>query len=367
MDLIKTFNYLKDLYGIKGEISSYRQITNGHINDTYCVVIGKNEYIFQKINNYVFKDPVVVMRNIRTVDNYIKNNNIETACKIVTFLENKKYINYTVTENNEYWRISKYEANTVTFDVIENANILRSSGYAFGDFLNAIADLPIDSLYITIPDFHNTRKRLDAFFQFIEKLPDERLMNVNDEIEVFKKHRDFCCKLTDMADNLELPLRPVHNDTKYNNILLDKDTYKPVCVIDLDTIMPGLVVHDYGDAIRFACNSAAEDETDLSKISLDMDYFKEFTHGFMEAACRFLTPNEVNSLVYGAPTIAFELASRFLADHIDGDKYFTIHRQNHNLDRARCQMTLALDMMKKLDEMNDFITSCAKANANNGK
>jgi len=153
----------------------------------------------------------------------------------------------------------------------------------------------------------------------------------------------------------ELPLRPVHNDTKYNNILLDVNSLKPVCVLDLDTIMPGLVAHDFGDAIRFAANKAAEDETDLSKVSLDMGYFKEFTTGFTQAIGKSITAKEVETLALGAPTIAFELASRFLADHIDGDKYFAIHRENHNLDRARCQLALALDMMEKLEMMCGFV------------
>lgn len=358
MDIKHTFTSLMNVYGMRGEITNFRKITNGHINETYCVMIGENEYIFQKVNSYVFKDPVVVMKNIRMVDNFIKNNNKKSVCKIVNFLENNDYMNYTITADNEFWRLCKYECNTVTFDVVENPAILKSSGYAFGDFLNAISDFPTKKLYITIPDFHNTRKRLENFFRIVQADENNRAIDVKDEIKVIEKYHDFCCKLTDLSEKDSLPLRPVHNDTKYNNILLNHDTFEPVCVIDLDTIMPGLVAHDFGDAIRFAANKAAEDETDLSKVYLDMDYYKEFAKGFMEAASHFMTDLEVETLACGAPTITFELASRFLADHIDGDKYFSIHHPNHNLERARCQLKLAEDMMSKIDGMREFVISC---------
>jgi hypothetical protein len=253
-----------------------------------------------------------------------------------------------------------FEEDTVTFDIVENPAILKNSGYAFGDFLNVISDFPTEKLNITIPDFHNTKKRLENLFKTIEADPANRAKDVKDEIKIFEKHYDFCCKLTDMTDKGELPLRPVHNDTKYNNILLNKETYNPVCVLDLDTIMPGLVAHDFGDAIRFAANTAVEDEQDLSKVSVDLDSFKEFTKGFTDAIGHFMNDAETETLALGAPIITFELASRFLADHIDGDKYFTIHRENHNLDRARCQMKLAGDMMQKLDQMSGFIQTSLK-------
>jgi len=354
------FERLMNLYGIKGKVNEYNKITNGHINETYYVLIDGKQYIFQKVNTYVFKNPVAVMNNIMMIDNFIKNNNKKSTCKIINFLVNEEFKNYTVIDDGEFWRICIFEANTVTFEVVENPEILRSSGYAFGDFLNVISDFPTEKLNITIPDFHNTKKRLENFFRIVESDENNRAKDVKDEIKIFEKHYDFCCKLTDMTDAGELPLRPVHNDTKYNNILLDKTNFKPVCVLDLDTIMPGLVAHDFGDAIRFAANKAAEDETDLSKVYLDLDYFKEFTKGFTDAIGQFMTDIELETLAHGAPIITFELASRFLADHIDGDKYFTIHRENHNLDRARCQMKLATDMMEKLDKMCEFVQTCIK-------
>lgn len=354
------FEKLTKLYGIKGEINSFSKINNGHINETYYVLIENRPYVFQKVNTYVFKNPVSVMNNIMMIDNFVRNNNKKSVCKIINFLVNDEYKNYTITDDGEFWRLCIFEENTVTFEIVEDATILRSSGYAFGDFLNVISDFPTEKLNITIPDFHNTKKRLENLFEVIRLDENNRAKDVKEEIKIFEKHYDFCCKLTNMTDAGKLPLRPVHNDTKYNNILLNKDTLKPVCVLDLDTIMPGLVAHDFGDAIRFAANRAAEDETDLSKVYLDMDYFKEFTKGFTDAVGYFMTDAETETLALGAPTITYELASRFLADHINGDKYFTIHRENHNLDRARCQMKLANDMMEKLDQMCEFVQSSIK-------
>jgi hypothetical protein len=351
MDIKAIIPQLTDFFGIEGDISCVRKIENGHINDTYSVTVGGTEYIFQRVNNYVFKEPEIVMKNIKQVSDYIRGSSKKGVCGIIDFHTGKNGLNYTKDDDGGLWRVCKFVCNSVTFDVVEDPAILKNSGYAFGDFLNTLADMPIGNLYVTIPDFHNTRKRFDDFFDMVEKDPLGRVGGIQKEIEVFAQYRSFCRKLTDMSESGQIPLRPVHNDTKYNNILLDKTTLKPVCVIDLDTIMPGLAAHDFGDAVRFACNSAAEDEQDLGKVGLNMDYYKEFTSGFMEAAASFLKPAELDTLVYGAPTITFELASRFLLDYINGDLYFKIHRPLHNLERARCQLALAIDMMDKLDAM----------------
>mgnify|MGYP000327619514 CR=1 FL=1 len=181
--------------------------------------------------------------------------------------------------------------------------------------------------------------------------PVGRVKDVEEEIRFFENNCSNASKLIDMQESGQLPLRVTHNDTKYNNILMDKYTCKPLCVIDLDTVMPGLSTYDFGDAIRFAANTAMEDETDLSKAELDMKKYEEFTKGFMTASKEFLTKEELDTMALGAIIITIELASRFLADHINGDKYFRIHRENHNLDRARCQIKLAQDMINKYDEM----------------
>lgn len=356
------FNKLKRIsenYTIPGTPLDYSECENGHINGTYRVrfVTGGNiegEYIFQRINNYVFKDPIKVMENIKEISLHMRSRKIETDCDIITFLDNRDGKNYTVIDN-EFWRVCHFVKNSVSYDTVENSKVLFNAGYAFGRFQCMFSDLPMERLHDTIPDFHNTRKRMDAFFETVAQDTMGRVKDVTEEIAFFQKYRDTACKLVDMQEKRELPLRVTHNDTKYNNILMDKDTNEPLCVIDLDTVMPGLTMYDFGDAIRFAANTAAEDERDLDKVGLNMEHYREFTKGFMTASKDFLTRNEIDNMAMGAIVITIELASRFLADHINGDKYFRIHRENQNLDRARCQIKLAQDMLDKYDEMHGIV------------
>lgn len=254
-----------------------------------------------------------------------------------------------------YWRISSFVENSVTYETAEDLKVLTSAGYAFGRFQYFLSDFPMDRLYETIPDFHNTKKRLDNFFKIVDEDPLGRAKELDLEIEFFKNNRSLASKIIEMQERGELPLRVTHNDTKYNNILMDRDTSEPLCVIDLDTVMPGLTMYDFGDAIRFAANDALEDERDLSKVRLNMDKYEAFTKGFIGASKEILTENELRYMALGAVVITIELASRFLGDHINGDKYFKIHRENHNLDRARCQIRLAQDMLDKYDEMCDIV------------
>lgn len=354
-------------YDLPGDIISATQCLNGHINGTYHVKLLKTDgeednLIVQKINHYVFKDPKKVMHNIKEVGNHVRGRKSDTDCDIISFLDNKEGQNYTTVEG-EYWRICRFVKDSVTYDFVENSKVLYSAGYAFGRFQSLLSDLPMEKLHDTIPDFHNTRKRLNDFFEMVELDPLGRAKDLKNEIAFFEKHSSLATKLCDMLDAGEIPLRVTHNDTKYNNILMHKDTYKPLCVIDLDTVMPGLAMHDFGDAIRFAANTAVEDETDLSKVGLNLENYHEFTRGFM-SACEGLTKKEIDVMALGAITITIELASRFLADHINGDKYFRIHRKNHNLERARCQIKLAQDMIEKYDVMCRIVNeSVAKKEA----
>jgi hypothetical protein len=309
----------------------------------------------QKINSYVFKEPAKVMHNIKEIALHIQGKKQDNDCDIISFLDNKMGYNYTCIDG-EYWRVCRFVKDSVAFDFVENSQVLYSAGYAFGRFQAMLADLPMEKLYDTIPDFHNTGKRLDTFFETVSLDPLGRADSVRKEIAFFERNRDLACKLGDMQRNGDIPLRVTHNDTKYNNILMHKDTLQPLCVLDLDTVMPGLAMLDFGDAIRFAANTAVEDEPDLTKVGLNLENFTEFTRGFMRACEAFLTQNEIDSMALGAITITIELASRFLADHINGDKYFRIHRENHNLDRARCQIKLAQDMLDRYDEMCNIVS-----------
>jgi len=358
----KTINILKKVseqYNSMGEIVDYTQCINGHINDTYHVKVeNKNgkceEYIFQRINDYVFKDPVKVMHNIKEISLHVRSKKNECDCDIIQFIDNTEGKNYTFCEGS-FWRVCHYIKNSVTYETVDNPKVLKSAGYAFGRFQYLLSDLPMDKLHETIPNFHNTKKRLNYFFEVVALDPLNRANKVKDEIKFFEDNRSIASKLVDMLESGELPLRVTHNDTKYNNILMDKDTCEPLCVIDLDTVMPGLSTYDFGDAIRFAANTAQEDEKDLSRVELDMDKYEEFTKGFITASREFLSKKELDTMALGAIVITIELASRFLADHINGDKYFRIHRKKHNLDRARCQIKLAKDMIKKYDIMCNIV------------
>ena len=356
MELKHELCRLCELYGFPNDNIEYKKLCGGHINRTYFVKAGSKEYIFQNVNTYVFRDPYAVMENIRTVDDYLASNadNSRCGCPIKQYLSNRHGENYTILENGSFWRISPYVAASMSLsdeDGNVKPGVLYGAGFAFGDFIRQLSGMDPARLKITIPDFHNTKKRLSDLFEKAEEDPCGLAKTVKAELEFFYEYRERAEYLGKLWDSGELPTRVVHNDTKYNNILMDTDSDKPLCVIDLDTIMPGLCAHDFGDAVRFAANTAVEDETDLSKVSLDLDRCSHFTSGFVKAASDFMTAKERETLALGAPTITTELASRFLCDYLDGDKYFSICRPGHNLDRARCQIALAKDMFAKLDDM----------------
>ena len=363
INTIQTLKEVSDHYDLPGSLKAFTQCINGHINDTYRVLLRidnttEKEYIFQRINDYVFKEPVKVMRNIKEISVHTQPKINGNSCDIISFLDNKAGKNYTIV-NGDYWRVCYYVKNSVAFDYVEDSKVLYSAGFAFGRFQELLSDLPMEKLYVTIPDFHNTKKRLDFFFEMVSLDPLGRAKDVREEIAFFQVQRELATSLVDLLDKGELPLRVTHNDTKYNNILMDQDTLVPLCVIDLDTVMPGLAAYDFGDAIRFAANTAVEDERDLPKVGLNMEHFEEFTRGFMTACHGFLTDKEVETMALGAIVITIELASRFLADHLNGDKYFRLHRPNHNLDRARCQIKLAQDMLAQYDTMCEIVKKYA--------
>jgi len=364
---LETLKTVSAQYELPGTLLEYAHCNNGHINDTYHVKYLNgdepvDEYIFQKINGFVFKEPLKVMGNIKEITTHVKARKSTADCDIISYFDNREGRNFTVLEGN-YWRVCHYVRNSVSHETAEDPKVLRSAGYAFGRFQQLLSDLPMDRLHDTIPDFHNTRKRMDDFFEMVDRDPLGKAKEVTEDIRFFARNREIASKLICMQEAGELPLRVTHNDTKYNNILMDKTTCEPLCVIDLDTVMPGLSMYDFGDAIRFAANTAVEDEADLSKVGLNMVNYEEFTSGFILASRDFLSEKEIENMALGAIVITIELASRFLADHLDGDKYFRIHRPNHNLERARCQIKLAQDMMLKFDAMHKVIEETAMMTA----
>jgi hypothetical protein len=299
------------------------------------------------------------MENIERVTSHIqkkaevlgKDPSRATLC----FLHAEDGHNYFIDKEGFYWRICPFIENTTTFERVESTDMLYGAGYGFGLFQNMLSDFPMNTLHETIVDFHNTKKRLDNFFNTVYNDPCGRAAEVKEDIQFFLDRRELSGKLIDLAKNGEIPLRVTHNDTKYNNILIDKETFEAVCVIDLDTVMPGLAVYDFGDAIRVVGNNASEDETDLEKVTFNVKYFEIFAKGFLEGVNGLLKQIEMENMALGCINITTELASRFLADYLNGDKYFKIQRPYHNLQRARNQMKLVIEMEKNYDKMTDVI------------
>ena len=346
-------------FGFNKEISDLQKLEIGHINDTYVVNIGDERYIVQRINGYVFKNPADIMENIEHVTTHIQKKaklmGKDPKRSTLSFLHANDGHNYFKDDDGSYWRICPFIENTTTFEKIENSSMLYGSGYAFGLFQNMLDDFPMDTLHETITDFHNTKKRLDSFFEVVKEDPCGRASSTKNDINFFSERRKRSGSLIKLVETGGMPLRVTHNDTKYDNILIDTNTHEAVCVIDLDTVMPGLAVYDFGDAIRVVGNNATEDETDFDKITFNMEYYEIFTKGFIAGVNGLLKPIELENMALGCINITVELASRFLADHLDGDKYFKIHRPNHNLQRARNQMKLVIEMEKHLDEMNAVV------------
>ena len=337
---------------------------NGHINDTFLVVRDKR-YILQRMNHQIFTNPEGMMKNILGVTEHIRKKNEDRGgdvqrctLTVVPTLDGKKYFKDSI---GSYWRLYDFVEGTVTKETVEDPADFYACAKAFGQFQQELSDYDASGLYPTIENFHNTPWRYENLMAAIEKNTSGRVGEVEAEIKFAKDRYDFACVLERARENGTLPLRVTHNDTKLNNILFDEKTAEPICVIDLDTVMPGYSVTDFGDSIRFGANTAVEDETDLSRVSLDLNLFELYAKGFIEGCGGKLTDTELDLLPEGAMMMTFECGMRFLTDHIDGDVYFKIHREGHNLDRCRNQFALVADMERKLPEMRAIINKLKKA------
>lgn len=355
------FTELAKIFQIEGEITSIDVISNGNINSTFDVTVNvkgdEHRYVFQKLNIFVFKSPKKIMKNIEKITSHIADKLEEQGRSrdcVMHFLHTADGKNYFMEEQG-FWRISEYVPNTETFNTCDDLDRLRSAGAAFGEFQTMLADFDAGNLYETIPNFHNTRSRIAVLMRHVNEDPCGRVDEVMDLVNRIKALKPLAVRLNELVDSQELPLRVTHNDTKINNVLFDKSTGEAKTVIDLDTVMPGLVAHDFGDAIRFAANYAPEDEPDLSKVGLDIERFRAFAEGFIPEVASALTPTEVKTLALGAFTMTIELAVRFLDDYITGDQYFKTLYRGHNLVRTRCQLKLAEEMQERLGEMNRII------------
>lgn len=349
-------------FELPGCVISMEVYGNGHINDTFRVVNQDGDvqkiYILQRMNGDIFKNCSQLMANVQKVTTYLAQKIQEQGgdpdsetLQIIPTKSNKAY--YT-EENGASWRVYPFMEDTVSYDSADKEKF-RQSGYAFGNFQYLLADFPAEELYETIVDFHNTVDRFAKFKHAVEKDVMGRAKQVEEEIAFIMAREEECAFFGDLLAKGELPLRVTHNDTKLNNVLFSAKTGKAICVIDLDTVMPGFAAHDFGDAIRFGASTGAEDEPDLSKVSCSMELFEAYLDGFMEGCRGSLTAKEIETLPMGAKIMTFEVGMRFLTDYLEGDVYFKIHREGQNLDRARTQLKLVADMEKKWNTMCDIV------------
>jgi len=333
---------------------------SGHINDTYAVVFRlDNEktirYILQRINHNIFSNPEQLMENIKRVTFHLRKKIIEQGGD-----PERETLNIVPTRDDgmcykdvsgRYWRAYQFIEDALSYDRVESNQDFFESGVAFGNFQKFLADFPAHTLHETIKDFHNTKKRFKRFVEVVKADICNRAKDVTEEIGFIMDREADADILVDMLEKGELPLRVTHNDTKLNNVMLDNVSRKGICVVDLDTVMPGLAVNDFGDSIRFGANTALEDEQNLTMVSCDLELFEFYTEAFLTGCGGSLTRNELDMLAMGAKVMTYECGIRFLTDYLEGDVYFKIHRENHNLDRAKTQLALIKDMELKWSQM----------------
>ena len=342
---------------LDGTPISCEPLGNGHINRTFRVVCdNRKAYTLQRINRVAFRHPEELIENIDAVSRFIDRKQIGLEC--IRLCRAKDGRKYCIDDQGEFWRAYNFISGGISLDMPRDRNDFYQAAVAFGKFQQALADFPAASLYETIPHFHDTIDRLRQFRAAIEADVCGRVKDVGPEIDFLLAREQELGTLCRMLAAGELPLRVTHNDTKLNNVLLD-EAGKPLCVLDLDTVMPGLTACDFGDAIRFGASTALEDERDLDKVSMSLPMYRAFLQGYLDACGDTLTEEEIRTLPLGAKVMTAEVGLRFLKDHIDGDIYFAIQRPGHNLDRARTQLKLVWDMEQKWDEMQEILHEVA--------
>ena len=352
-----------DGFKLPGELKECIRYRSGHINDTYRLTYetpqGTKRYILQRMSKSIFKKPVELMENVSGVTAWLRKKIIENGGdperETLTLVKSNDGLPYFVDSTGEYWRVYLFIEGATCYDAVKDDNDFYQSAVAFGHFQRLLADYPAETLHETIKDFHNTPDRLEKFKKAAAEDICGRAASVQKEIDFILEREELTHALYDLQLDGRLPLRVTHNDTKLNNIMIDDETGKAICVIDLDTVMPGLTANDFGDSIRFGASTALEDEQDLSKVSCDLHLFDVYARGFIEGCGGALTDLEIDMLPMGAILMTFENGIRFLTDHLEGDHYFHIHREGHNLDRCRTQLTLVKDMQEKLPQMNAII------------
>jgi aminoglycoside phosphotransferase (APT) family kinase protein len=347
-----------------GRFVSAEPYGNGHINDTYAATYEQAgslcRYIHQRINHDVFKDPIAVMANIQRITEHVRRKLTEQSVsdldrQTLTLVPTWDDLMYYRDPGGNVWRTYWFIGNARTYDVVESPAQAYQGGKAFGHFQQLLEDLPGPRLIETIPDFHHTPKRFAALKQAIEADVVNRAKSAQVEIDFALQHEAMVDVLLDLQARGQIPERVTHNDTKINNVMLDNETGQGLCVVDLDTVMPGLALYDFGDMVRTATCLAAEDERDLSKVIMEMPLFEALARGYLEAAGAFLNETEKRYLAFSGKLITFEIGIRFLTDYLAGDTYFKIHRQGHNLDRCRTQLKLVQSIIEQEEAMNRLV------------
>lgn len=352
-------------FGFGNQCSYVKPFGEGHINETYAVYMPDHDgndvplYVLQRININVFKNPDQVMDNIFGVTEYlrsiIRRDGGDLDRESLSYIKTKSGDSYFEDEKGQPWRCLHYVPNSVCYQQVEKPEQFYQSALSFGHFLKQLGDYPAESLYETIPQFHDTRKRFRDFEDAQRKDVKNRARLCRQEIDFVLSRKADCGVLMNQLEEGKLPLRVTHNDTKLNNILFDKDTDRGLCIIDLDTIMPGLAANDFGDSIRFGASTAEEDEQNLDKVHFDINLYDIYVKGYLEMAKDVLMPEEIKSLPWGARLMTLECGMRFLADFLQGDVYFKTAYPEHNLVRARTQFRLVKEMEEQFDEMNEIL------------
>ena len=342
-----------------GEYVSARIYGEGHINETYLVETTDNRYILQRLNDNVFKNPVKVIENVVAVTEYLHDKIISNSGdpnrETLTLIPTQNGEWYYKSEQGDVFRMYIFIDKASSYQSIDNPEMFYHVAKSFGRFQKHLSSFPAEKLHEIIEKFHDTTDRYIQFKEAVAADKVGRRADVEKEIAFVLEREKDAAVVVEAIANGEIPLRVTHNDTKLNNVLIDDITGEGVCVIDLDTVMPGSMLYDFGDSIRFGASTAAEDETNLSKVWMDLELFEQYTKGYIEELKESFTPKEIELLAFSAKLMTLECGVRFLTDHLDGDNYFRIHRPNHNLDRARTQFKLVADMEEKMDKMNEIV------------
>lgn len=353
-------------FNVHGNIEKVEPFGSGHIHDTFYVktqAATSPDYLLQRVNHHVFKDVPAVMENIHLVTTHLRHRlaaepGARPEREVLTLVPTHQQKSFLQDQQGNFWRLYLFLKNTRSYDIVRTKQQAYEGGRAYGKFQALLTDLQAELLHETIPDFHNIQSRLRLFEAALEQDTLARATSVAEEIAFIRERAAPMSLILQLGQEGKLPVRITHNDTKFNNVLLDADD-KAQCVIDLDTVMPGFVAYDFGDAIRTSVNAAAEDEKDLSKISVNLELFKGFTKGYLQETSKFLTDSELDSLILGVTLLPFIMGLRFLTDYLDGDNYYKTEFEGHNLQRARAQFRLVQKLEEQQDVLQDLIQQIA--------